>query len=381
MCEKYRPCEQSWVGRSGRPLTSLLLDCWQREYDKRPYRMFRFNIVDFEERMQRKFHAVYDFLIIVSFLKKRPLCTARLTGIHLLPYEHEVIHSFVESLAKIRRIELRLMHLPTIFFEQLGNKFALMNVKELILEGTILTSPDIKALHILIAESQTLRHLNVANCSVTQYDFPLLADGVHKSSSMRSFVCNRLIGKRLSLDTTKIAHIVSSLIWQNKLEELEMQKCELQAQDMEIISEYLKATGSKMRKLNFAYNSIGSDGAEYLFRAIILSNSLTHINIGGNKLGKHGGRTVAMFLSSCYFLIYINITWNDICSDVMNLILTTLKKSVKFHRIEIYGNKFDEKSANILRRLLDAGVVLQDEIDVTPVYDEIVTDYRVTRYD
>lgn len=248
-------------------------------------------------------------------------------------------------------------------------------------KGTILTTPDIEALHKFIMESKILRHLNLSNCSITQYDFPLVADAIHKSNSMRSFVCNRLVGKRITLDTTKIAHIVSSLILQNKLEELEMQKCEFQSRDMEIISEYLETPKSKMRKLNFAYNCLGSDGTEYLFRATVLSNTLTHLNIGSNKLGTRGGRTVAKYLSSCYLLVYLNITWNHICSDTMNLILTTMKKPVKLHKMEIIGNQFNAKSASILRRLLDAGVLPQEGIDVIPVYDKSIADYRVTRYD
>ncbi|XP_011213066.1 protein NLRC3 isoform X1 [Bactrocera dorsalis] len=381
MCENYKLCLQPSEKISNRPFTRLLLDCWQREYDKRPYRKFRFNLLEFEERLRRKFHPVYDFLVIVSFLKKRALCTVRLTGIHLLPYEHDVLQSFIESLVTVCRIELRLMQLPTRFFELLGDRAAHMNVKELILEGTILTTPDIEALHKFIIESKILRHLNVSNCSVTQYNFPLLADAIHKSNSMRSFVCNRLIGKRITLDTFKIAHVVSSLIWQNKLKELEMQNCEFQSRDMEVISEYLETSKSSMRKLNFAYNCIGCDGTEYIFRAVVLSNTLTHLNIGGNKLGTNGGRTVAKYLSSCYLLIYLNITWNQISSDAMNLILTTIKKPIKLHRIEIIGNQFDGKSASILRRLLDAGVLPQEGIDVVPVYDDSIADYRVTRYD
>lgn len=246
--------------------------------------------------------------------------------------------------------------------------------------GTILTAPDIDSLHKFIIESKILRHLNVSNCSVTQYGFPLLVDAIHKSNSMRSFVCNRLVGKRITLDTTKIAHVVSSLIWQNKLEELEMQKCEIQSCDMEVISEYLETPKSSLRKLNFAYNCIGCDGTEYLFRATVLSNTLTHLNIGSNKLGTIGGQTVAKYLSSCYLLVYLNITWNHICPDAMNLILATIKKPIKLQRIEIIGNQFDTKSASILRRLLDAGALPQAGIDVIPIYDESIAHYRVTRY-
>ncbi|XP_067633806.1 protein CARMIL [Eurosta solidaginis] len=381
MCENYKPCASSFYKKPRRLLTTLLLDCWQREYDKRPYRNFRFSLIDFEGRMQRKFHSVYDFAIIVAFLQKRVMCTVRITGIDLSPDEHEILYSFVDSLLKVRRIELRLMNLPSRFFDLLGDRVEIMKVKELILEGTILTALDIEALYFLIMKSEILRHLNVSNCNVSQYDFPLLADGVLKSVSMRSFICNRIVGKGITLDTTKVAHIVSSLICQNKLEELEMEKCEFQGRDMEIISEYMAPAARTIHKLNFSFNCIGPDGAEHIFRAIVSSNTVTHLNIGGNHLGSIGGRIVANYLSSCHLLVYLNITWNNICPDVMNLILTSIKKPVKLYRMEIFGNRFDTKSANILRRLIDAEVLLQKGVDVISVYDESLGDFRVTRYD
>lgn len=135
MCENYKLCPQPLEEKSRRPFTFLFLDCWQREYDKRPYRNFCFNLLEFEKRLRRKFHPVYDFLVIVSFIKKRALCTVRLTGIHLLPYEHDMLQSFVESLITVSRIELRLMQLPTRFFELLRDRGARMNFKDLILEG------------------------------------------------------------------------------------------------------------------------------------------------------------------------------------------------------------------------------------------------------
>lgn len=43
----------------------------------------------------------------------------------------------------------------------------------------------------------------------------------------------------------------------------------------------------------------------------------------------------------------------------------------------MYGNHFDSRTAMIVRRLLDAEVVLHSELDISYTYDEALQDYRV----
>ncbi|EDW05003.1 GH12965 [Drosophila grimshawi] len=244
-------------------------------------------------------------------------------------------------------------------------------------QRTTLSCKAASMLREFLLASKTLHTLNVSSCSLSQYNFAIVADGVHKSSSMRNFYASRLIGGNLTLDTEKIASIVGSLLMQNKLVELTMQQCEFVAQDMEVIAEYLVSPRCVLRKLNLAYNLISADGAMFLMGGIAKGGTLELLDISGNSIGSHGGEWVAKYFSSCYMLQHLYLNDNKIEAEVINLILLTLKKPCRMKRLQLYGNLFDARTAMIMRRLLDAKVVLQEEIDISYTYDEALQDYRI----
>uniref|UniRef100_A0A1A9WK08 Uncharacterized protein n=1 Tax=Glossina brevipalpis TaxID=37001 RepID=A0A1A9WK08_9MUSC len=373
MCDYNISCYYESPAEEFRGLSVLMLDCWQREYDKRPYRHFRFVRLDFEERFKREYYPTKDFPHIVYFMQWRRLSSVQLVGFRI----YTMLDGFVEALTNLKRIELKLMDLPLLFFQLFRDKINNIHVEELSLEGTHLTDDVVLCLRSLLIKSKSLLYINVGNCGITQYNFVELADGIHKSESIVGFNCNRILGKRLSLDSDKITHIVSSLIWQNKLQEIEMQHCEFIAQDMEIIAEYMYHKCSRLRKINFANNKIGPDGALYLLKAIVSSGTLTHLDLSGCGLGSHGGEIVAKYFSSCYTLQYLNICFNNINSAAVNCILLTIKKPIKLHKLQLYGNKYNPETGNILRRLLGSGVLLQDNIDLTTTFDDTIPGFRV----
>lgn len=225
--------------------------------------------------------------------------------------------------------------------------------------------------------NKTLQTLNVSYCNLTQFNFATIADGVYKSPSMRNFHVNRLLGGGLTLDSEKITSIVGSLLMQNKLVELSMQLCELTAQDMEIFEEYLSQQKCTLRKLSLAHNLISARGAFSLMRGISRGGGLELLDIRSNSIGPHGGKAVAKHFSACLALQHLYLDDNKIDAIAINAILTTLKKRCRLRRLQIVGNQYDSRTAMILRRLLDAEVLLQEEIDMTYTYDEALGDYRV----
>ncbi|TDG51748.1 hypothetical protein AWZ03_001808 [Drosophila navojoa] len=380
MCDMvctYDPACPPAARIKGRLFTVLLLYCWQREYDKRPYENFQFRRLDFEERMNRRYHCIRDFRTIVNFLLQCQMHSVSIWSVGLSNWDARLLQDFVLSLQFVRQIELKLMRLPHEFFVMLRLKAPKMKLKELSLEGTPLTSDDARMLREFLLASKTLHTLNVCCCSLTQYNFADVADGVYKSASVRCFHVSRLLGGGLTLDTEKMISIVGSLMMQHKLTELTLQLCEFVAQDMETIAEYLQSKYCTLRKLNVANNLISTDGAMFLMRGASKGISLEVLDISGNCIGSHGGEWVAMYFSACKMLQYLYLNNNEIGAAAVNLILLALKKPCRMKRLQLYGNKFDGRTAMILRRLLDAEVVLQEEIDISYTYDEALQDYRV----
>ncbi|XP_064542932.1 leucine-rich repeat-containing protein 34 [Drosophila montana] len=361
----------------GRTFPVLLLYCWHREYDKRPYEHFQFRRLDFEERMNRGYHCIRDFRTIVNYLQQRRLKSVFISSVVVSIWDARLVQDFVRSLQNVPKIELKLMRLPVEFFVMMRLNVQKMKLRQLSLEGTPLSPKTASMLREFLLASNTLHTLDVSSCNLTQYNFAIVADGVHKSASMRCFIANRLLGDKLTLDTEKIISIVGSLLMQNKLTELTMQLCEFVAQDMEAIAEYLQSPKCSLRKLNLAHNLIAADGALFLMRGIAQGGNLELLDISGNTIGTHGGEWVAMYLSSCNMLQHLYLNDNQIGAEAISLILLTLKKPCRIKRLQLYGNQYDGRTAMILRRLLDAKVVRQETIDISYTFDEALQDYRV----
>ncbi|ALC40786.1 CG8197 [Drosophila busckii] len=361
----------------GRTFNILLLYCWQREYDKRPYKHFQFRRLDFEERMNRRYHCLRDFRTIVNFLLQRRLHSVSISSVVVSNWNARMLQDFVRSLLSVPKVELKLMRLPHEFFVMLRLKVRQMKLRELSLEATPLSERDVIMLREVLLASGTLHTLNVASCSLNQYNFATLADGVYKSSSMRSLNASRILGLTLTLDTEKITSIVGSLLMQNKLVELTMEHCDFVAQDMETVAEYLYSKSCSLRRLRLGYNRIAADGAMYLMRGMASGGKLELLDISGNSIGSHGGEWIAKYFSSCLMLQHLHLNYNEIGAEAINLILLTLKKPCRMKRLTLYGNSFDACTAMIVRRLLDAEVVLHEEIDISYTYDEALQDYRI----
>ncbi|XP_017066018.1 leucine-rich repeat-containing protein 34 isoform X2 [Drosophila eugracilis] len=383
MCEVILPCEYnpkecpSLPKEKPRLFTNLLLYCWQREYDKRPYRQFQFKRLEFEERIGRKYHCIRDLRVIVNYLLRRPQLSVNISSLVVSNWDAGLLKDFIRALIPVWYIDLTLMNFPHEFFVMMRLNAGKLNVSHLSLQGTPLTDNDVRILREFLLVSKTLRKLNVSRCSLTQYNFALIADGVYKSPGVRRLNASRLLGKGLTLDSEKMASILGSLLMQNTLWSLTLEHCELTAQDMIPIAEYLALPDSRFRRLRIACNKIGPDGVFFLMRGMSLGGYLELLDIRYCSIGTHGGEWVAKYLTSCRKLQSLHLNYNEIGSEAVNLILLAMKKRCKLERLTLYGNTFDSRTAMIVRRLLDAEVVLHSELDISYTYDEALQDYRV----
>lgn len=228
-----------------------------------------------------------------------------------------------------------------------------------------------------LIKSLRLESLNINFCNITQQNFSVIADGVYKSLKIHTFKASSLLGLHLHLDSEKVAHTVSSLLWQNKLQALELKNCGFQSQDMETIGEYLYNKSCQLVSLNLAFNKIGPNGALELFKAIAYSGTLKHLNLSGCGLGSHGGEIVAHYLSSCWNLESLVLQYNKIEADIVTMILLCMKKPCKLFKLHLDGNYYNPRTGNVLRRLMDSGVLPQEYIDITYTYDDTIPGFRV----
>lgn len=134
-CQYNFACSAPAEPYKGRLFTVLLLYCWQREYDKRPYKDFQFRRLEFEERMHRKYHVTRDLRIITKFLHQRPQHSVSISSIFVGNLDSQLLKEFAKSLLPVSKIELKFMRLPLEFFVMLRLNADKMQLKELSLEG------------------------------------------------------------------------------------------------------------------------------------------------------------------------------------------------------------------------------------------------------
>lgn len=134
-CQYNAACSVPEEPYKRRLFTVLLLYCWQREYDKRPYKDFQFRRLDFEERMRRQYHVTRDLRIITKFLHQRPQHSVSISAIFVSNLDAHLLQDFAKSLLPVSKIELKFMQLPLEFFVMLRLNADKMQVKELSLEG------------------------------------------------------------------------------------------------------------------------------------------------------------------------------------------------------------------------------------------------------
>lgn len=120
-----------------RLFTPLLLYCWQREYDKRPYKNFQFRRLKFEERMQRRYHSTRDLRIITKYLLEKSQHSVLISGVFLSSLDSQLLKEFARSLLPVSTIELKLMRITIEFYSMMCLNAAKMQVKELNLEGKL----------------------------------------------------------------------------------------------------------------------------------------------------------------------------------------------------------------------------------------------------
>lgn len=127
---QYRPRLKSPPSKP-RELSVLMLDCWQREYDHRPYRHFRFDCLTMQNRLRRNYNPCKDFPKIVQFLQKNKLTSVQIVGIKVVANVEE----FVAAINNVSRVALRLMNLPLSFYTNLERIIQFSHIKFLNLEG------------------------------------------------------------------------------------------------------------------------------------------------------------------------------------------------------------------------------------------------------
>lgn len=358
--------------RLSRKLTKLMLDCWQREYDRRPYVNLVFHGKIFEKKFHRKMTAD-DFLTILTFLDERII--KNFEFLHCTVPDIHIQH-FLNCINNLVSVNFTNSTVPMEMFQYLADEAGNLTLKTLMLCGNVIDEPKSECLRKFLSKTETLFYFDISHCSINHITLAIIADGILHCKNLKSIDLSEIVPHHPQqlIDTSKIALILSLLIWSSHLFEVHFRKTVIDGSGIAMMCENISV--SSLRILDIGSNTIGSDGTEILFKALKHSN-VTALIMPFNKISNTGGNIIAENL--CYTrLEHLDISFNEISAKTLELILTNLTKCNPMKTLNIYGNDFNSQTIGGVLNILIVNHVLNPAgLDVTVNYVDDTDGYQV----
>lgn len=377
------PCDcPKHASRPYKPLTILALDCWQRIYDKRPYSCLLLSRKLFEETYHRPAMDDLDFTCLLDFINSRNSLTA--FELNYMPIPESVVVPLLSLLApNMQHISLCHTNLPlstALNVLLLEINASECHIRTLRLSGNEFGDIEHAELlrRILFHPLCKLIYLDVGYCNLDAQSFSIIADGMLNCPSLKAIDVSHIqpIHSHHATDVAKLALTMSCVIWPNRLREFHARQCCLDGHDIVHFTDGMMQRCTNLTYLDLCGNNLGCKGADNLFDAMREAPHLIGLNIANNNIGPHGAGAVSNWFSSTG-LRFLDIARNGIPAAEMRLILNTLRKYQSIEILNIYGNEFDASAADVLRRVIDARVLLLYAIDATTTYDSDTRSFRV----
>ncbi len=352
------------IARTSRKLTEIILDCWQREYGRRPYSHLIFHGNVFERKFFRKM-TEDDFHHILEFFETRTI-----EHFEFLNCEVPTVHApqFLRCLDNLVSLNLTYSDVPMEMYQYLAENAKNLQLKTLMLCGNQIDQKQTEYLRMFLLHTETLLHFDVSNCGLNHITIAVIADGILKCKNLESVDLSNIVPHHPNhiVDTSKISTILSILIWSSRhLLEVHYRKMGIDGVGIRMICDNISITS--LRILDIGANCIGPDGTEILFKALRTSY-ITALLMPFNKIGDVGGNVIAKSLSFTK-LEHLDISSNEISSPTMEEILTNLTRCNPLKTLNIYGNDFDSQSiGSVLHILIMNHILNPNGLDVAVHY-------------
>ncbi|XP_030753299.1 ribonuclease inhibitor-like [Sitophilus oryzae] len=239
-----------------------------------------------------------------------------------------------------------------------------LNLKELRLVGNKLGNYGARYIGRFIENCTSLETLHIGETDQTLESIESLLIVIEKSS-LRSVDISRIIPQTFysSYSDSILADDLAVLLKLNDtLEVLQVQKCEFDGHDVELLLSGLKVHRN-LYMLDLSANRIGDHGVNLLSTWLRTRPLLIALNISSNDIGTRGAQSLALDLPFSRLRL-LDLHNNRIGDQGISDIIDTLKKSVQIRMLFIWGNVLRHRSLSKLDRAIKAGVLNQECVDV-----------------
>ena len=151
---------------------------------------------------------------------------------------------------------------------------------------------------------------------------------------------------------------VKLLARSQKLENVQLQQCNLNRQDADILLLALdpsrKDFSSKIKVLNLARNRLGKEGIKALAPIFEVNSIVEALDVSGNQFGVAGGQALAKSLATNKSIKYLNMFGNTIDVDGARAFEKTLSTNTTLEFIDFGHNRFRDEGVSAIARGLNA---------------------------
>lgn len=369
VCPDHRPIPY-------RPLNALMLECWLRNYDQRPYHTMLLNRILYDKAFHRLMDD-NDYAVLTKFLAEGKIDNFELIYMPLPAIS--ICEGLIQILSNLTHVSLCQVEMDATHLKTLLEKPC--SFITLRLSGNIFTQEHVDVLRTFLLENRTIAYLDIGYCSIDPITFATVADGIYHCPSLRAIDVSRIVQcySTHMMDAAKIAVVIAMLLWSNSIYEFHGKHLNMDCHDILPMVECINRC-ENLVYLDLGSNRLGAMGAKYLFEAIKSTPNLIGLDISNNDLGEHGGLEISNHLAFTK-IRYLDIGHNSITAGAMTQVLQTIKKYVPLRIFNIFGNKFDYQVGRVLRRALDARVLMLNAVDVKTTYDVDQGGFRIVPVD
>ncbi|CAD7086862.1 unnamed protein product [Hermetia illucens] len=351
-----------------RPLTELILDCWLRECDKRPYQNLVLHGNVYRRRMYRHM-TVRDLEVVVTFLQSKNHVKSLEIAYMDIPERLVLWQKLAKVANKLEKISFIAANIPQKLLEFMSVFAESSRIRVMRLSGSELTMTHAKHLRCFVLHSDNLQYLDVGYCGLDESTFAMVADGISKSRSLKAVDMSRIVNRSpvSYVDENKLGTLMAMILWTCPLVEIHLKKCGLDTESIQPLLEYV-ARSETLLYLDLGSNKLEGRGVSEILTAIKGKNCMIGLDVSNNRLGENGGEAIGHQLPETR-LRYLDISRNNIPAEQMNLILSTIKKVFQTRILNIIGNEYDTKLAATLHRQTYANIFILEALDAKVTYD------------
>ena len=224
--------------------------------------------------------------------------------------------------------------------------------EHLLLCDSLLSIAGVQKLAGGIANTKTLRDLNLSMCKIKNYGASFLASAFAVNKSLHTIVLqgNPCGGNQ---STKRLAF---ALMRSQRLRHLYLGETNI-GEGIDHFARFIETTRT-LKTLDLSYNNISDEGAVSIGNAMMVNRSITSLCLKHNKIADEGLKSLAAGLVTNSFLVSLDVGGNTVGDEGFAKLCTVLSTNDNLLELDIGDNQIGVDSAIVAADMLRSNTAL-----------------------